>query len=98
MSNTISKITIGFLEDKLSWIWIPNAIEIYTSEDGQLFSIVEKIDATHIQLNKRNAVAELNKNVARYVKIKINNYGIIPPYNPGAGNKSWLFVDEISIE
>ena len=33
----------------------------------------------------------------RYVKVVVKNWGEIPQDNPGAGNKAWLFVDEIEI-
>jgi hypothetical protein len=35
---------------------------------------------------------------AQYVKAVINNWGTIPAGNPGAGNKPWLFVDEIEVD
>ena len=34
---------------------------------------------------------------ARYIKIKLGNYGVIPEGSPGGGQKSWLFVDEIEV-
>jgi hexosaminidase len=34
---------------------------------------------------------------ARYIKIKLVNYGIIPENNSGVGNKAWLFVDELEV-
>jgi hexosaminidase len=34
---------------------------------------------------------------ARYVKLKVKNYGTIPDGKQGAGNKAWTFIDEIII-
>ena len=34
---------------------------------------------------------------AKFVKIIIENAGIIPAGFPGAGSEAWLFVDEIGI-
>jgi hypothetical protein len=34
---------------------------------------------------------------ARYIKIKLGNYGSIPENYGGVGNKAWLFVDEIEV-
>jgi len=34
---------------------------------------------------------------ARYIKIKLVNYGTIPENYVGVGNKAWLFVDEIEV-
>lgn len=97
-TDTISKVTVGYLEDKLSWIWIPSAIEISVSDDNKQFNSVKKLDQDAIGLNNRNAVLEFSPQYTRYVKVRINNYGTIPPSNPGAGKTAWLFVDEISVE
>ena len=35
---------------------------------------------------------------ARYIKIKAENYGICPDWHLGAGGKTWIFVDEITIK
>jgi hexosaminidase len=34
----------------------------------------------------------------RYIKVSVKNAGIIPARQAGAGNKAWLFVDEIEVE
>jgi hexosaminidase len=34
---------------------------------------------------------------ARYIKLLAKNYGEIPDGQPGAGNKAWLFADEIRV-
>jgi hexosaminidase len=34
---------------------------------------------------------------SKYIKVKIENAGIIPAGNPGADSKAWLFVDEIGV-
>jgi hexosaminidase len=39
----------------------------------------------------------IGKQQAKFIKIKIENAGIIPAGNPGADSKAWLFVDEIGV-
>jgi hypothetical protein len=34
---------------------------------------------------------------ARYVKVRATNMGICPAWHKGAGERAWLFVDEIII-
>jgi hexosaminidase len=36
--------------------------------------------------------------IVRYVRVTAKNAGIIPDGQPGAGNKAWLFVEEIVVE
>lgn len=98
-NDTISKITIGYLEDKLSWIWIPASVSAQVSTDGLNFSAeVAYTISPDKTADRRNFTIQMKQLQARFIKIKINNYGIIPSGNPGAGKKAWLFVDEVSIE
>jgi hexosaminidase len=46
----------------------------------------------------RFAVLDIKPIKARYVKIIATNFGKIPSGNPGAGEDSWLFCDEIQIK
>lgn len=40
---------------------------------------------------------EVGNQSARFVKVWIENAGLIPAGFPGAGSGAWLFVDEIGI-
>ena len=35
---------------------------------------------------------------ARYLKLKIKNYGALPSWHISAGQQAWLFIDEIEIQ
>jgi len=37
------------------------------------------------------------KSSARFVRVRARNVGRIPPGNPAAGSKAWLFVDELLV-
>ena len=37
-------------------------------------------------------------NPLKYIKVKVENYGICPDWHLGAGGNAWLFVDELTIE
>jgi hexosaminidase len=95
--DTINKVTVGFLFDKLSWIYPPQSMQILISNSGRNYD-----DAGTVLINsdlKRIPVAMLPTiKTGRYIKIVAKNYGLIPPHNPGAGSKPWLFVDEIAID
>ncbi|MBK6783698.1 MAG: hypothetical protein IPG79_07995 [Saprospiraceae bacterium] len=34
----------------------------------------------------------------RFIKIRVNNFGMIPSGAQGAGHKAWLFVDEVVVD
>ncbi|MCX6169376.1 MAG: hypothetical protein NTX65_08550 [Ignavibacteriales bacterium] len=39
-----------------------------------------------------------DKTKIRYIKVIAKNVGRCPAWHPGAGGKSWIFVDEIIVE
>jgi hexosaminidase len=90
----ISQIQIGFLNEELSWIYLPTQIEFFVSDDGKTFT---SIGTTAIKDN-RFAILQFNKLKTTYVKIIATNFGNIPSGKPGAGEKAWLFCDEIQIQ
>ena len=99
----IRNISVGFLQDARSWIWMPKYIEIYISNDNITFEKIGTVDNRIIDTDLEVTINELalapEKTVkARYVKVKAINYGKIPGWHPGAGGDAFIFVDEIKIE
>ena len=99
-STTITEVIVNSLTEKGSWIHPPKSCELFASEDGVLFNRIvnaNSIDEIPFQ-NKKNRIKITEPNFStRYLKVIIKNAGIIPDGFPGAGNKSWLFVDEIEV-
>lgn len=91
----ISSVSAHILDQKASWIWFPAGISIMVSNDGEAYSAIAF--ATKKE-NTNKIIAALDQPTkARFVKVTVQNHGVIPPGNPGEGNKAWLFVDEIEI-
>lgn len=96
--TNINSIAINFLKSEGSWIYFPIQLEIWCSQDNTRFTNLKNISREEI--SKNNGIIKisgLNKN-SRFVKVIAKNNGIIPEGKPGAGSKSWLFVDEIEID
>lgn len=93
------EVRIGFLSDQNSWIFQPEKIEILISSDGQHFKSVFKHKN---QIEHRNQqiihYTSAVKGEFRYLKVKVKNIRTCPKWHKGAGNKAWLFIDEIIIE
>lgn len=100
-AKDISKISIGFLQDQNSWIFMPEEIEFYSSADGKNFTLIGT-DKNTIGWNEKGTILHdfsIQKNVnTKYIKIVAKNRGTCPDGHPGKGNKSWIFADEIIIE
>ena len=96
-SKKITTVGAGCLEEQRAWIFFPQAMEVYVSEDGKDYKPFgkmnvkeERTEAAHIQDFEVKGKAN-----ARYVKIVVKNYGKLPKWHLSAGEQAWLFVDEV---
>jgi hypothetical protein len=97
----ITGITAGFLQQQGSWIFLPSKVSFSLSVDGknwtrisELFYPVKRTE--EVLVKDCNCVTSKIK--TRYIKVVARNVGTCPPWHSGAGDKAWLFVDEITIE
>lgn len=82
-----------------SWIYPPGGMSIYSSQDGKAFKEMPgKTIITEVP-ESRNGYLKLiiAPFKTRYLKVFIKNAGMIPEGKPGAGNRAWLFVDELEV-
>ena len=81
---------------------MPLSVEYSVSDDGRDFRTVgvvkntldEKYEGTVI----RDFKVKTGNTKARYIRIHALNRGICPSWHPGAGEKAWIFVDEVGIK
>lgn len=91
----ISIVYAHVLDDKGAWIWPPSLLTVMVSNNGKEFS---PVTCSNPQVNNNTINCKFLQLVkARYIKVLIQNQGIIPQGYPGAGSKPWLFVDEIEV-
>ncbi|MFC2158123.1 DUF4838 domain-containing protein [Acidobacteriota bacterium] len=98
----INSISVDFIQDLVSWIWIPNEMDFYVSLDGLYYDHVSHLER---QTDERIGSAfvetfrvEFEQKNIRYVKIVTQNYLTCPPWHKGADGLAWIFADEIVIE
>ncbi|MBN2728722.1 MAG: GH92 family glycosyl hydrolase [Bacteroidales bacterium] len=100
--KTISKLTLGCLQEARSWIWLPKYVEFSYSIDGENFislgKVEHNIDDHKLDAVLHDFVLEFDPIEAKYIKVFAKNYGTIPEWHLGAGYESYIFVDEIIIE
>lgn len=97
----LSKISCGYLHAPGDWIFNPIMLEISGSPDGKTFTNVHQVFKEISSANEKSFSDALTINAsftARYVKVKIKNTGKCPDHHKEAGNKAWIFIDEIIIE
>jgi predicted alpha-1,2-mannosidase len=97
----VNGVRIGALRDIRPWIFLPQRIDIEWSLDGAqwkpLGSATHGVDQTNEAPLKHNFIIRNNVE-ARYMRFKVMNHGLLPEGHLGAGNPSWVFLDEISID
>ena len=104
-TRDIKQITIGFLRDTGSWIFYPRSATISVSDDGQSFTQAAVSAMVLPGDTKEDTRPETRDHVidlplpqrARYVRVRIEHYGKLPAWHPGAGNDAWFFADEIIV-
>ncbi|HEY2720572.1 MAG TPA: family 20 glycosylhydrolase [Chitinophagaceae bacterium] len=98
-SQQITEVKAHVFEQMQSWIYRPKFFQVLISPDNSTYTEMGMTDVVNLGSNQQNGTMTVQqKSVsARYIKIKLGNYGLIPANNPGAGNKAWLFVDEVEI-
>lgn len=97
----VSKVGLGYLINKGSWIFPPTNIEIFGSIDGNSFKILAT-QRNEISQDLENSILTFEQDIApqefRYVKFVAENVGQCPEWHEGAGGKSWIFLDELIVE
>ena len=104
-ARDVRQVTVGYLQDTGSWIFYPRQTVISVSDDGETFNRVATSAMVLVDDPKQDGGAEIRDHVidlpmpqrARYVRVRIEHYGKLPAWHPGAGNPAWFFADEIIV-
>lgn len=94
----VSKVVLHSLNQEGSWIYQPASVDVSTSADGKTFSSQGTTDKFETTTGGNGIMTVSINTKARYVKVAVKNYGVIPEGKAGAGNKAWLFADEIEVQ
>nr|NQU93210.1 chitobiase/beta-hexosaminidase C-terminal domain-containing protein [Bacteroidota bacterium] len=98
----VSSITVNCLQVVNSWIILPKQIEIYISDDGKNFTKTAIADH-EILVSETDEIihglsAQFETIKTNFIKVIAKNYGPLPEWHKGAGDDSWIFVDEIVVK
>lgn len=100
--SEVKEVSVGFLQDINSWIFMPLYLEVYTSTDGENFKYAGKT-FTDVPQDKWGAIhkdikVNFKSRKASFVKVIAKSLINCPDWHKGRGNKCHIFADEISIE
>ncbi len=101
-SQEVSRIGVNFLQNSVSWVFLPAAVSFAVSSDGESYLHVAEFTNDTPLDTKEPFIKGLAKvcepTWARYVRITARAIRVCPPWHPGAGKKAWLFLDEIQVD
>ncbi|MFC0608753.1 beta-N-acetylhexosaminidase [Rufibacter quisquiliarum] len=98
----LQEISIAFLQDVNSWIFLPTKVAFYVAGSDQVFKEVPV--ATAGQSGKTEKPYRLvfsaqgKGKPVRYVKVVAVNRRVCPPGHPGAGGAAYIMADELIVK
>jgi len=102
--RSISEVGIGVLSDMKSWVFLPRSISVAFSYDGEKIEsgttqIFESQGKNDMYPHKKDVNVKIDaEKPVKKIRIIVNNLGKCPDWHLGAGNDTWLFLDEITFK
>jgi len=101
-NRNIHRISATFLQDQRSWIFMPERVELSVSSKNYDFRTIAIIENNTADKLPDPVIQEFSKDGmkagARYIRIRAINRKTCPEWHVGAGEKAWIFIDEIVVE
>ena len=102
--KTVKHVGASCLENMRSWIFFPKSVSVEYSLDGQIWKPYGEVKNTQFApVHERqeesvvHCFAVNGSAQAKYLKITLHNYGLLPSWHISAGQQAWIFVDELEI-
>ncbi|MDR0232319.1 MAG: family 20 glycosylhydrolase [Dysgonamonadaceae bacterium] len=96
--ESVSKITVSSTHQPGQWIYAPQSVECFISEDGSTYKSIGILQHDAILKANSKAVIDMAPVTIKKIKADVRNFGVIPLGEQGGGHKAWLFLDEIIAE
>ena len=97
----LHQIRLDFFYFPLSWIFFPQTINFYISNDGSSWRLIDSLhpdDPEHLAIPEiRTFSTRSFSRRARYVRVEAIPLPTIPTWHRATGNPAWLFTDEIIV-
>ncbi len=98
----VSRLSMNFLCDHVSWIFLPEEVKIEVSTDGKTYSTVARRKYPTLSFDQDITPVymeyEFPPVVARKIRVTAISMKKCPDWHRGAGMPSWIFCDEIVVE
>ena len=103
--TNINTVKVGICHEPNDWVVWPKSVWVSFSKNGSDFTewqmaelpVFDRPDKLH-GFGRIEARARVNEKQAKFVRVKVENQGVLPEWHPYAGQKAWIMVDEVTIE
>jgi predicted alpha-1,2-mannosidase len=98
----VRALRIGALRDTRPWIFLPRQVSFEASSDGMNWTPLgivghEVPDLPEEVLVHRFAWSGQAPEPTTHIRAQLSSFGALPAVHLGAGNPSWMFLDELEI-
>ena len=100
-AQSIHSVSTGFLQNWYAWIWLPLSVGYSVSLDGISYTSVATVpnqvaDTANGAFN-RQFESTFAPTRCRFLKVVATSRRTCPEWHIGAGQKAWIFADEIVV-
>ncbi len=100
--QTFGALETHFFHYANAWIFRPEYVIFETSNEGQNWTLLEKVITTVAPETKGEfpvnyTTTNTSKISARYIRVTAKSIGPCPTWHDAVGEPSWLFIDEILV-
>ena len=101
----ISVVKVGVCHEPNDWVMWPKSVWVSFSVDGTNFTewkyaelpIFDRPDRM-AGLGRIEARARVSAKKVKFIRVKVENWGVLPDWHPYKGEKAWIMVDEVCVE
>ena len=102
-AQIINSVGVSFIRDQKAWIFAPRQITVEASLNGKDYFTIAQQDLPAATSHDKNpfrdeVLIEIDRDKQlkyKSLRYTISNSGLLPYWHLGAGNPTWLFIDEL---
>ena len=103
--TNINMVKVGLCHEPQSWVMWPKGVWVSFSKDGKVFTdwqmaelpVFDRPDKMQ-GFGRIEARLRTDGKEWKYVRVKVENQGVLPEWHPYKGEKAWIMVDEVVVE
>ena len=103
--TNINMVKVGMCHEPQSWVMWPKCVWVSFSKDGKEFTDWQMAELPVFDRpDKMKGFGRIEARLRtdgkqwKYVRVKVENQGVLPEWHPYKGEKAWIMVDEVGVE